>query len=154
MDFFPNLVLFNSPKNLINSRLAFSSLERDYLTWIDECLTRQVQNMDQNRVSNDQATLQVQFHWIFHSLESFVRLLTHSPLFHSALLNKMSLMASILRLLWYTTINYIRATWERVEWSSAKRTTAMCCVLCKWVPTTSTTRHHLTLGMWANQSDV
>lgn len=40
-------------------RQAFSSLERDYLNWIDECLTQQVQNMDQTRHSNEQATLQV-----------------------------------------------------------------------------------------------
>ncbi|XP_031618060.1 TGF-beta-activated kinase 1 and MAP3K7-binding protein 1-like [Contarinia nasturtii] len=39
-------------------RQAFSSLERDYLNWIDECLTQQVQNMDQIRNSNEEATLQ------------------------------------------------------------------------------------------------
>ncbi|XP_055323661.1 TGF-beta-activated kinase 1 and MAP3K7-binding protein 1-like [Sitodiplosis mosellana] len=39
-------------------RQAFGSLERDYLNWIDECLTQQVQNMDQTRHSNEQATLQ------------------------------------------------------------------------------------------------
>lgn len=40
-------------------RQAFSSLERDYLNWIDECVTQQVQNMEQLRNSNEEATLQV-----------------------------------------------------------------------------------------------
>lgn len=36
------------------NRQAFATLERDYLSWIDECLTQQVQNMNHNRNSIEQ----------------------------------------------------------------------------------------------------
>lgn len=44
---------------LLFCRRAFESLERDYQNWFDECITQQVQNMDQIRDSNEQAALQV-----------------------------------------------------------------------------------------------
>lgn len=44
-------------------RQAFATLERDYLSWIDECLTQQVQNMNHNRNSSEQ--FQVCFLLIF-----------------------------------------------------------------------------------------
>lgn len=44
----------------VSYRQAFASLERDYLSWIDECLTQQVQNMNMNMNQNRNSIEQFQ----------------------------------------------------------------------------------------------